>query len=429
VHLWRSPLHGAGKLLLGNVAFFTGFELCLMALLVMQLLRVLLKKPQHPGLSPKVVRGALVLSMGTIAWLTLMGLARGGDLRDAIWQFRYLLVVPVLTLLTMQALELPKDLPKLLVLLMASSLVKMVLGVSFVFLIARPMGESPPHTTGHNDTMLFVVTLMALVAVVWERPSKATLLLLVLWAPVVMLALRFNDRRIANVDLGFSAIALMTLSPRNAVKRWLMRTTFTLAPLLAAYVAIGWNVRDGGFVFAPVQAVRAVVAPDKGSKDQESTEERNIENYDMVRTWEENMILGQGFGHHFKEWRPVYDFNQSGRGLQGHNSILWAMWIGGLFGFTGIFLYLAVTLFLLGRTYRKATAPFDRAALVVALSAIITYLNQAFGDMGTQSYQLGCFAALATTIVAQFSLQTGAWIEGAAPQPEAAQPPLKAQAV
>jgi hypothetical protein len=395
----------------------------------MQVLRVLLKKPAHPGRSPKVVRGALVLSLATIGWLALMGLARGGDVRDAIWQMRYLLVVPVLTLLAVQAFELPKDLPKLLVLLMASSLVKMLLGVAFVFLIARPMGESPPHTTGHNDSMLFVVTLMALIAVVWERPSKATLLLLVLWAPVVLVALKFNDRRIANVDLGFSGIALMALSPRNAVKRWLLRTSMSLAPLLAAYVAIGWNIKDGGFVFAPVQAVRAVVAPDEGSKDKESTEERNIENYDMVRTWSENMVFGQGFGHHFKEFRPVYDFHQSGLGLQGHNSILWSMWVGGLVGFTGIFLHLAVTLFLLGRTYRRATAPFERAALVVALSAIITYLNQAFGDMGTQSIQMGCFAALATTVVAQFSLLTGAWLEGAAPERDAAQPPLKAQPV
>jgi hypothetical protein len=168
-------------------------------------------------------------------------------------------------------------------------------------------------------------------------------------------------------------------------------------------------------------------SPEEGSLDEASSEERNIENYDVVRTWKDNMFFGQGFGHHFREWRPVFDFAQSGHGLQGHNSILWVMWIGGLVGFTGIFLHLAVTLFLMGRTYRRASAPFERAALVVALSAIITYLNQAFGDMGTQSVQMGCFTAVATTIVAQLALRNGAWFEGAAPAREPAEAALKPQ--
>jgi hypothetical protein len=175
------------------------------------------------------------------------------------------------------------------------------------------------------------------------------------------------------------------------------------------YVGVGWNQRGG--VFAPVYKFRSIIAPAAATEEESSNAERDTENYNIMTTWQENMVLGQGFGHAFHEYSPSNDFAQSNFGRVGHNSILWVLWIGGIVGFTGIFGYLLVAVFLLGRTLRFATDWQDRAALLISLSIILTYLLQSFGDMGTQSAVIDFFVAIAIAIVGRMSTRWGIWRE------------------
>lgn len=415
VGLWRSPLWALGRIFHTNIALFTGFELALMALFgVMLYRRVFWTAEKRRAVdpvadqAPRPLQLAMVLSFLTVGWLVLMGVARGGVFREALWQFRYLLFMPVAGLLVMYAFEIPRDLGKVLGILIFGSIWKAMHGAFFMYAIAFPQGEYPPHTTGHNDTMIFVISVVAACVLFFEKPSKRHFWLLVLWLPFVGLALKLNDRRIAYVDIVMALGLVYLMSPMHEMKRKLTRFGVAILPILALYMAAGWNSR-GGSLFGPVQKVRSIIAPAEDTEEESSNVERDIENFNLMKSWERNMFLGQGFGHAFTEFIPSNDFRQSNFGHVGHNSILWLLWIGGILGFTGVTLWVAVAAFFLGRTLPRVRPWDERVALFLSLGIIVTYLFQAFGDMGTQSMMFDLFCAVAVATIGRLAAKYRSW--------------------
>lgn len=423
--LWRSPLWPLGKLLFTNVALFTGFEICIFALTAVMVARRLWlprsevqKLDPITGLAPRPLQVALLISGGTVLLLLAMGLLRGGIFREALWQFRSLLMMPFVGMLALYALDLPKDLPKLLGVLVTGSLVKALLGTFFMYAIAFPRGEYPPHTTGHNDTMIFVTAVLTALTMFWEKPTRRHLWLMLLWLPLIAMALKLNDRRIAYVDIVMALGLIVLISPMHEMKRKFTRVAVVLAPIFLLYVAAGWN--QTGTVFGLAQKVRSIIAPAENTEEESSNVERDIENFNIMKTWERNMVFGQGFGHAFTEYIPSNDFRQSAFGHVGHNSILWLLWIGGIVGFTGVLAYLAVGLFFLGRALPAITAWRERVALLVSLGIIVTYLMQAFGDMGTQALMFDFFVGTALAIIGRLATKANAWrVASPAQEPDA----------
>lgn len=413
--LWQSPAWPLGKLFYTNVALFTGFELAILALtFVMVVRRVWLPQSELQrldpvqGQAPRPLQLALIVSGVTVGLLTLMGVARGGIFREALWQFRDLLMMPFAATLALYAFEFPKDLPKLLTVLVAGSLIKALLGTFFMYAIAFPQAAYPPHTTGHNDTVIFVTAVVTALTLFWEKPIRRHFWMVVLWLPFIAMALRLNDRRIAYVDIVIALGLIFHLSPMHEMKRKLVRVAVMLAPVLLLYTVVGWN-QTTGRAFAPVQKVRSIIAPAQDTEEESSNVERDIENYNLMKSWEQNMLIGQGFGHAFKEYIPSNDFRQSAFGHIGHNSVLWLLWIGGIVGFTFVLGYLAVALFFLGRTLLVVTQWQERVALLVALSVISTYLMQAFGDMGTQAIMSDFYVGTALAIIGRLATRANVW--------------------
>lgn len=406
VALWRSPLYAAGKLLFANVAWFTGFELLVMGLVGLMLVRRVTssgKRPLDPvaGQAPRVLRLALVASGVTVVWLIVFGVARGGDFREALWQFRAALMMPLVCTLAMYALDVPRDLKWLAAVLVVGTVVKAALGAYFMYGVALPLNNHPPHTTGHNDTIIFVTATVASLVTVWERASWRRIFAASGVLAFAALAMMLNDRRIAYVDIGVSLAFVYFLSPWHAMKRFTTRVVIMLLPVLVLYVAVGWNARAR--VFEPVRKLRSIVAPVDDTEEGSSNVERDIENYNITKSWQQNMFLGQGYGHAFREFTPSNDFSQSRFGHIGHNSVLWLLWIGGVTGFSGVLLYLGVTVYLLGRTLRRASRVDERVALLVSLSIVLTYLMQAFGDMGLLSMQFDFFVGVAVAIAGRLA--------------------------
>src|SRR6185503_15340690 len=101
-----------------------------------------------------------------------------------------------------------------------------------------------------------------------------------------------------------------------------------------------------------------------------------------------SQILGSHFGHEYIEDNKLPDiskFMPDYRYLP-HNSVLWLWTLGGLVGFTFLWWYLAAMVYLAARAYRFAHVKRDRALMLISMCAVVAYTNQAFGDMGTQSY-------------------------------------------
>jgi hypothetical protein len=119
------------------------------------------------------------------------------------------------------------------------------------------------------------------------------------------------------------------------------------------------------------------------------------------------MLLGRGFGFHFTEYLPTFDFSQSGFGMVGHNSILWLWWIGGPLGFTGVLAFLVVAFYLVRRCLAATRVWTERVALFGAMSILLTYLVQGFGDMGFISSEIAFFVATAVAITGQYATRLG----------------------
>jgi hypothetical protein len=272
------------------------------------------------------------------------------------------------------------------------------------------MGVVVEFTTSHSDTLLFVPVLTMAVALVFERPILKTLWHLPLWVPIVALGMKYNDRRLAYAALGASLFALVTMLPWSRIKRRALQAVVLLSPLAALYVSVGWRVdpfNTNPFWF-PARLVKSLA---KGDPNQTGADYRDMENFNVLYTWSENAVLPLGFGHRFEEpillpdisfVMPTYQFHP-------HNSIVWMWAIGGLFGFTAMFLPVIALVFLAARSYPLATHPVDRTAIFTALSFVITYLMQCWGDMGTRSYFSSMGLALALTVISKLAVRTGAW--------------------
>jgi len=82
---------------------------------------------------------------------------------------------------------------------------------------------------------------------------------------------------------------------------------------------------------------------------------------------------------------------------------LWLLWIGGVVGFGVVLFYLAVTAYLIARVLRYSGAWRERVALLASLSIILTYLFQAFGDMGLVNSQFCFFVSGAVAIAGRLA--------------------------
>ena len=420
--LWASPLAPLARILFLNLSAttgiaplrLTGLDAAVFLLLFVGIWRraFRIEHLDPPGTpSVRQLNFLLVLQFVTVIALDLWGVYRGGDFNEALWQLRQMLLFPIMGFFFLHSIPgRTADFVLIARVLVAAACVKGLTGIYFKRFIAWPMGVNVEFTTSHSDTLLFVPVLVMAVALVFERPLLKTLWHLPLWVPIVALGMKYNDRRLAYVAMGASLFALVVMLPWSRIKRRVFQTAVLLAPMAALYVAAGWNVshHDTNPLWSPARLVKSLI---KGDPDQTGADYRDMENFNVLYTWSENAFVPLGFGHRFEEpivlpdisfVMPTYQFHP-------HNTILWMWSIGGLFGFTAMFLPVIALVFLAARSYPLATHPIDKVAIFTALSFVITYLFQCWGDMGTRSYFSSMGLALALAVISKLAVRTGAW--------------------
>jgi hypothetical protein len=404
---WTSPLSPVGDLLYLNLNKITGIEalrFSLLELLVgLLLLIALLRKverdplddPLHLGALPNPVKHAFAVFFGAIVLLEVYGLLTGGDFKNSLWQLRQLFWLPVLGVVFGHALKAGSARLWLLRAVIGVAVLRGLTGIYYWITVARPSGEMFEYTTTHSDSILSVTAILVTAMLAVVRPSRGHLVLNLLAQPVLLLALVANDRRIAFVSLAGGGLALLLLSPPD-LKRVLRRLALAAAPLLLAYVVVGWGSSHP--VFGPVQTVRSVV-----EQDDDSSKTRDIENYNLIRTLQANPLVGSGFGHEYHEvvqaLRVDHIFAQYK--YIAHNSVLWLLSIGGWLGFAAVWLIFPVAVLVALRAFAECDDPIDRTVAYGAIVAVLAFIVQAWGDMGLQSW-------MGALLVAAFMGATGA---------------------
>lgn len=426
--MWNSPLYPIGQFLFLNLSALTGVAALrvpgLDFTVVVLMLISLYRRATKSTIDEKApsVRMLSVLLMAQVATVVLLdiwgvnsealwgsGLPRKGDFNESLWQLRQLLLMPLFTFLMLYAFPAkPDDLKLIAKVAIYAACVKSLIGLFFYYYFVRGSGFPVEYTTSHSDTLLFVPLLAMQIAILFERKTKKTFRDMLRWVPLVTWGMIQNDRRIAYVSLAGCFLTIVLMQPWGSAKRTLLRNLLILSPAMLLYVVVGWGAPPDSKIFAGSQLVKSVI---KGDQAQAGADYRDIENFNVLYTWSENVFLPLGFGHKFQEpvklpdisiAMPTYQFHP-------HNNILWMWTIGGLFGFFGLFAPLVAAVFLAARSFRAATLPIDRIASLTVISMVIAHLNQCFGDMGTRNYFGSMNCAIAMMVASKLAVRTGAW--------------------
>jgi len=416
---WETPLTWIGTFLFTPSAI----KLPIFDVLVLLLFGwAMASKASHKNRAAPLVR-ALWASLGAIAVIWVWGVATGGVIQQTLWQLHTFVMMYVVAFLMMGAVRTPAHFETLGKVVVAAALYRSFILFVFWFAVVRATMQFRPATlTTHHDSALFVSGIVVLGAWAVERRSQRAILTAFFAGSFIALAIAYNNRRLAWVSLLGAVVVAYALLPHGKLKRRINLGMMIAAPILALYIAIGWDSPRA--FFKPVASLASML-----SKTDSSSATRDIENYNLILTLKSNPALGRGFGHEYDEVSVAYsikEFFEQYRYIP-HNSVLGLVAFTGLFGFAGIWTMLPVAAFLLARAHRAAKTPLERTIALVGIAEIVVFMNQLYGDMGMVSMTATWLMAGSLAAAGRMAVWTGAWpvkaVRGSAGTPTAATPP------
>lgn len=228
-----------------------------------------------------------------VSGFLVVGVGRGGDFAQALWEVRayfYLAVAYMLASSLIGDLGAVRPLAWILVI---GSAVKAAYGLA-IFLSVRHIQPRPEAVLGHEESF-FIGLYVVVAAGLWvfsvrdRLRTVATALL-----PVVILGDLVNSRRTAWLILGVG-LALLTgvaYARMPHRRKAILSGLAVLAVAAAAYLPAFWS--KGGTLAQPARAVRSIVMPD--IRDESSNAYREIENYNIEVLINGSHSLGTGYG-------------------------------------------------------------------------------------------------------------------------------------
>ena len=213
-----------------------------------------------------------------------------------------------------------------------------------------------------------------------------------------MFAIVLNNRRLAFVSLSIApAIIYLALRPSRR-KRRVTAALILAVPLMIGYVLIGSEINSPSTLLKPAKLVMSVL----DQKDL-SAQSRDIENENLIYTLRQSPLLTTGFG--FEDNPPVdlTDVFVNYR-LIAHNGVLWLWSLGGVIGFTMLWMLFPISGTLALRGYRVARTPLERSAALTALGSVAICIVQIWGDQGINGYMTPLTIGVAFAVATRLSM-------------------------
>lgn len=419
---WNTPLNLVGAVFFLHLKNTTGLpigvlspiEFAIFFLLLLSLFREMTGSPIDRVGRTKAPRELMVLakvSLLTSLWMLLWGMFRGGVFNLSLWQLDRVVYLPILAFLFNAALRDSRDFPALGKIILIAGLYRAGLAVYIRQYVEVPLdayGESPMETaTTHHDSMLFAAASLILILPVVERMGKGAGRRALLGLPLLFWGMVANDRRMVWVLVGLVLFTLYMITPPNKIKRRIRNVLIALSPLIAAYIAVGWNATSNK-LFKPVATIKSVVEPTSDG----SSLWREIENYDLLFTFRMQPFLGQGYGWGFWEVIPLPAVGYTLERYCPHNAIFGIWAFGGVVGYTGLVLLWAGCAYFAMLGYRNSRLPIERVGAVLCIGSVLIYLLQSYGDMGLGAWAGVFLMAPSVASAGKLAVSTGGWHGG-----------------
>lgn len=326
-------------------------------------------------------------AFGTMAFAGLVwGVGvRGGDRVIAIWEFRPVLYLPLMYLLTSKLFTRTAHYRAAFAVALAALVIHDGLAYGYYAAMSAETRAALETLTEHQASVLYAWCLLLLVALVAFRGGSAR------WRiPVAVIALPtaglfvLSQRRAAFVGLafGFIVFSIVLAYRRRRAFRVMVPTVTVLA---LGYTAAFWNSTSGiGF---GARAVKSVFASDTVSeRDAASNIYRTIENVDLLFTIRTEPLTGVGFGRPFYQpyALPDISFFEFYQYIP-HNSVLYIWLKMGYPGFVALLLTLAFAIRAGIRAALRLPSGDHLAINVAALAYVTMFSVFAFVDIAWEA--------------------------------------------
>jgi hypothetical protein len=380
-----------------------GIEVLLVGLIIV---RVLTRgRPEERALPgpPKPFVYACLATVGTVLFLEVYGIVRGGDTRMSMLMFRPLLLIGIIPLVYAYCARSSRQVPILLGGLVVVAFTRAAFGI-YAWATVLKFGIRGTTDLGggayvmtHSDAIFGATAMSILVTWVIMQPSMRSMAALSTFGVVILFGMVINNRRITFVSL-VAGLALLWIIGDPLFKARVTRLFRLALPFLLIYLVVGWRIDNA--VTRPVQMLKSVFE----QKDA-SSQTRDIENFNLLYTAKQAPILGSGFGHEYLEKVVAYDISHAFEAYRyvPHNSILWLFSAGGFVGYTGFFMLMFVGLYYAMRLLRKSPPLSERLLAMSTVTSSIAYGMQAWGDMGLGSYMGGLIVCAHFGLVASIA--------------------------
>ncbi len=404
---WKTPLSILGTLFLdGTPLKVPGVDLWMLAIWL-----VWGRRAKATKTVTKPMTRAIWLTMAASVAMILYGISRGGDYKQAVFQNQALLASLFFTLLLIRALRTPEDFYGLGKAIVIAAIWRSCMAILFYLVIVRTgnYASRPDYCTTHDDTVLFTLAFIIVLLNALELQTRKARRLTYWVLPLLLIAIQLNARRMAWVSLvAASVVTYILFRPNSQVKRKVNRALLIGAPFVLTYVLVGKHyaeLPDPPSVFKPLSSIFSA-----SDKNNPSTRSRDAENMGLVVTLNQRPILGSGFGHEYIE----VDSTLAARAFAQyryitHNSVLGFFAFTGMLGFFRIWMLFPTSVFFNVRIYRAARDPTTRIVAGSAVSGILIFINQAYGDMGLFSFTSLYLVACCNAAAARLAIPSGAW--------------------
>ncbi len=357
---------------------------------------------------PRFAKNVLFTFLGTIVVLSAWGLIHGGTIEGVVRQILHMVQLPLIALLFLYALRVPEDLAAIGSIFVITALLRSVFCIYIYFFVFMPMGITdrpglPEWCTTHSDTVLFVVSILIVVTHAFEQRTKRSIVRAIGCSALIMFAIVLNNRRLAFVSLSIApAIIYLALRPSRR-KRRVTAALVLAVPLMIGYVLIGSEINSPSTLLKPAKLVMSVL----DQKDL-SAQSRDIENENLIYTLRQSPLLTTGFGfeYQYSPDNPPVDLTDVfvNYRLIAHNGVLWLWSLGGVIGFTMLWMLFPISGTLALRGYRVARTPLERSAALTALGSVAICIVQIWGDQGINGYMTPLTIGVAFAVATRLSM-------------------------
>lgn len=335
--------------------------------------------------APKLRTTAMVKTMrfciaALVIWI-LWGIVLGSNTYQIQFQLHSLGLSFLLAFAMVKVLATPEDFYGLGKVLCYAAVYRSFTCIAFYYSKALAHLPPPSYCTGHGDSVLYVTGIMTLSAYAleqWRRLSTMGRIKVAAGILTIVLAIQFNNRRMAWVSLMGALLVTYFLVPIGPLKKRINRTLLKVAPVIALYVIVGTGRTEA--IFKPLQTLSSV----KSDKDN-STKSRDNENMGLLVTLGVHPFMGWGWGQPYIEVDNSLSAGNVGfiqyRYLP-HNSVLGLLAFTGIFGFAATWMIFPMSVLCNAYAAKHTSKSIVRMVGIVGAAEVIVVINQWYGDLG-----------------------------------------------